>query len=404
MVCEVQSDKASVEITSRFSGRVAGLDYAEGAIAKVGTPLCQIEVVDNRSNMPDVDQTLSSAPAGAAIEDSEPYKAPPDEALEPQAINGGASQNKALAAPAVRRLSREHGVDLSLVNGSGKDGRVMKEDILRYLDQMSAVPAALEPVYQPQEMRVPISGLRRAMFKGMTKSLSVPHFGFSEEVDVTELERVRQQLSSSLPAWQKQSGLDKVTMLPLLLKGLSLAMAEHVLFRSTLQEEEGGPVLLQRANHDVSIAVATPDGLLTPVLASVEKKSVYSLAEQIAQLTERARVGKLGPADLNSAGTVTLSNIGSMGGGVGLFPVLPPTGQLAIGAVGRARWLPRYRDQLPGLPGADVVCGEDELVRRLVLPVSFTADHRVVTGAELAAFVLRWKQLVEQPSLWLGLL
>lgn len=447
MLCEVQSDKASVEISSRYSGRIVKLDYGEGDVAKVGTSLCQIELADNAEVCPsDLGEDPlvpdggkekgASSGATSSGPPSEPGTHPLSDGPAPEVSSSGnasgiestlanaqevafpVAQGKPLATPAVRRLTQEYSIDLKMIGGSGKQGRVLKEDVLRHLKQdqastSSATVSGIDPEDEEEAAgRFPITGLRRAMFKAMTRSLQVPHFGFSEEVDVTELEQVRQQLSSHLPPHHSNAGAGKVTMLPLLIKALSIAMGEHALFRSTLQqgasEEEGG-VLLRRATHDVSFAVATVGGgLLTPVLAGVEKDTVYDLAARIGALTLRAKQGALAPAELSQAGTVTVSNIGSVGGGTNCFPLLPPTGQLAIGAIGRARWLPRYRDQVPSLHfsngDAATESMSDQLVRRLVLPVSFSADHRVVSGVELAEFVLRWKQLLEHPWLWIGLL
>lgn len=195
MLCEVQSDKASVEISSRFSGRIAALDYDEGAVAKVGTPLCQIHVSSS-----DEDHTASKGEPAPTVEFKPAVQAPElqtdaNPVNEPHPVNvPSVCVNKSLATPAVRRLAQENSIDLGYVQGSGKDGRVMKEDVLRYLDQPRLVPTVPN-----QGDDIPLTGLRRAMFKAMTQSLTIPHFGFSEEVDVTALDGVRKQLSSSIP-------------------------------------------------------------------------------------------------------------------------------------------------------------------------------------------------------------
>lgn len=239
------------------------------------------------------------------------------------------------------------------------------------------------------------------MFKAMTATLSTPHFAYSDEIDVTDLDQVRVLLSKSIPERYTQAGdasFTKLTLLPLLVKAMSLALHEHPMFRSTLNSDQK---LVRRSSHDVSIALTSKVGLLTPCITDVQAKSIYDVSAFITRLQTVAGSSKgLAPADLKPTGTITLSNVGAVGGGTYTHPLLPPTGQLAIGALGRSRVLPRFASEIPSLGVSD----PDKIVRRLIMSVSFTGDHRVVEGADLARLVNRWKQLVENPSLWLGLL
>ncbi|KAN0065206.1 hypothetical protein ACQY0O_001703 [Thecaphora frezii] len=476
-ICEVQSDKASVEITSRYAGKVTRLMYSEGDVARVGLALCEIEVESDAGADVDVD-----APRQPAIEASAPPVAQAGQlkaqAQHPSASAGAAEQapseskvqldgfvatpksekretGEILATPAVRRVSREHDVDLADVVGTGKDGRITKEDVLRFIQDpkpqhstsgqaasassTSASTAAAAPEIEIEDL----SPVRRAMFRAMSTSLAIPHFAYSDEVDVTALEAIRLELCQAIPARYRKtfptgngtvdrveeaSRFDKMTLLPLLVKAMSLAMHEHPLFRSTLslpapasvgggggevKALSNGAKLHRRASHDVSIALSSPSGLLTPCLSGVEGQSVFEICARIVRLqTLATQRNGLTPSDLRKTGTVTLSNIGALGGGTYTHPVIPPTGQLAIGALGRSRFLPRFESTLPRSPAVGMGGDkpgrmgegqEDRLVKRLIMPVSFTGDHRVVEGAELAAFVERWKTLVEQPYLWMGL-
>lgn len=503
LLCEVQSDKASVEITSRFSGVVRDLSCSVGGIIKVGDPLCYIETqeaVEAGSSGAAIEEQNEAAKKATATSASSSDSAPSSaqDISRPTQFEANLSGFKdvqrtpstnleTLAVPAVRRLCREYGIEITAVSGSGKDGRVTKEDVLRYLGKLDSsattsdavanaasqepeempmiqdsdvprgadvpgepslafdnvrarygrgaaatqseastvTPAASEP--QPQ----PLNGIRKAMFKMLSPSASIPVFTFAEEIDVTELEGLRRQLNAtlaeeSLSSLSSESKPAKVTLLAFLLKALSAAMKDHPLFLSKLQlppqpsgsssadfaAQASAARLVPRRSHDISIALSTPQGLLTPTIRSIESHTVLSLASHIAKLQQSVKTkGGLGAEETGDGGTLTLSNIGSVGGGLlGTVPVLPPTGQLAIGAVGRVMDLPRYADTVPcrgritrtRSDGDDDTVAQTSLVRRKILPVTFAGDHRVLQGTELAALVLRWKQLCEKPSLWLA--
>ncbi|GAA5846002.1 hypothetical protein JCM11251_001717, partial [Rhodosporidiobolus azoricus] len=212
--------------------------------------------------------------------------------------------------------------------------------------------------------------------------------------------------------------IDRVTLLPLLLRALSLAVAKHPLFLCTLSPPASAstsrdiePTLQRRPAHDISIALSSPSasgGLYTPVLRSVESASIFSLASQLAYLqsliTSQTGAPKFPPENQGS-GSLTLSNVGVVGGRT-THPVIPPTGQLAIGAVGRVRVEPRFAKgteeerarRVAGGVEEDVGGREWKVEPRLVLDATFSADHRVVEGVELARLVETWKRTVEEPS------
>ncbi|TKY84778.1 hypothetical protein EX895_005858 [Sporisorium graminicola] len=420
-ICEVQSDKASVEITSRYAGKIKRLMHQEGDVAKVGHPLCEIEMEAAEGEVVE-DQGEEKIETGGASKESE-FKAVSMEGFvsaEQKHSNGGGAQNghglkDVLATPAVRRVSREHKVDLAEVRGTGRDGRITKEDVLNHVENgasssssnaaSSTTPTsgAAAAAGRGTTDVVDLTPVQRAMFKAMTATLATPHFAYSDEIDVTDLDKVRVLLSKSIPERYSQAGDDasftKLTLLPLLIKAMSLALHDHPMFRSTLQSEQ--QKLVRRSSHDISIALTTKVGLLTPCITDVQSKSIYDLSAALTRLQTVAGSAKgLSHADLKATGTITLSNVGAVGGGTYTHPLLPPTGQLAIGALGRSRILPRFASEVPSLGVSD----PDKIVRRLIMSVSFTGDHRVVEGADLARLVNRWKQLVENPSLWLGLL
>lgn len=222
------------------------------------------------------------------------------------------------------------------------------------------------------------------MFRAMSASLQIPHFAYSDTIDVTALERMRLSLTGNIPvryrktlkladeatltrlgAWQGSSQVepskrfDRLTMLPFLLKGLSVAMQEHPLFTCSLSPAPSAssassseePSLVRRPTHDISVALSNPSaagGLFTPVLRSVDSSSIFDLASRLAHLQSFLDPNSSSPpkfpAEYSGAGTLTLSNIGVVGG-KSTHPVVPPTGQLAIGAMGRMRVEPRFVDE-----------------------------------------------------------
>eukprot|EP00967_Tisochrysis_lutea_P022477 scaffold25603_cov30-Tisochrysis_lutea.AAC.1 len=238
-LCEVQSDKATVEISSPYVGKVESLAYDVGAIAKVGTPLLYI-----------LKQGSEKEAAGGAPAAASPAKAV--NTLPPTAPRTASTSGKVLATPATRALAKQHGLDLSTLVGTGREGRVTKEDVLVALDG-SAAPAVALPVAPgaaatvaappalPRPVRpaaadyeVPIRGIRKAMYAQMTAANAVPHFGYCDEVRMDELMAVRQQLKAAAA----EVGLPKFTLIPLIVRATSLALAQHPELNGSISEGE----------------------------------------------------------------------------------------------------------------------------------------------------------------------
>lgn len=476
---EVQSDKASVEITSRYSGTIKSLEYKEGEVAKVGSALCNIEMESEES-----ETTNESATSAESQDQSEPSSSTTIEETKLEGFQNESSTSSkrskdrtitsfkstsdvnspTLAVPAVRRLSKENGIDLNLINGSGKDGRVTKEDVLNFIERekrgesseslASTSTTSSSTTSSPtstnnETQEVKLSSIRKAMFRSMTSSLKIPHFGYSHNLDLTNLTKVlNENLNRNIPLRYKDGNLTnkeeetlkrlglervpedqrlkKLTMLSLLIKALDLSMREFPLFRSELNlpsttEQENLSIseipskstLKQHSNSIVSIALSTSSGLLTPTLPSINKLNPYQIASHMKSLQLKSSSSPLSSKDNQPEGikgTVTLSNIGSIASGLFAMPIIPPTGQLAIAAIGRTQEIPTFLDQtqewknLNEKERLDKGLDGNQVVRRLVTGVSWSADHRVVEGAELAAFAERWKELVENPQSWLGLI
>ncbi|KAH8111506.1 CoA-dependent acyltransferase [Phellopilus nigrolimitatus] len=438
-LCEVQSDKASVEITSPFEGVVTELLVKEGEVAKVGSNLCLIEVEDESSE--DAGEGYSDqlplqksepAPTESKYEELEPQegivKEVPERRLHPldpraQAERLKVDGSNVLALPSVRHFAKQSGVDLSLLApGSGKGGRIGKKDVESYLSRASSGSASSSS--SPSQMApendvvVELGRTRHAMWKAMAKSLEIPHFGYSTYLDLTNLHNMLPLLNTHIPPHYllnppedkpmsvnpsaihpapsppdvpPTAKYSRLTYLPFLLKTLSRAMTDWPLFRSSITPSPESsasqkPTLTVRPHADISIALSTPTGLYTPTLQRVDTHSVYALAARLAHVSALGRrtPSGLGPAEMPRAGgTLTLSNVGALGRGEFAHPVLVPGGGVAIVAIGRARWV---RDE------------ERHGERRLQVGVSWSADHRVVEGAELAAFVECWRAYIEYPE------
>ncbi|KAH7908243.1 2-oxoacid dehydrogenases acyltransferase-domain-containing protein [Hygrophoropsis aurantiaca] len=446
-LCEVQSDKASVEITSPFDGVVKELLVKEGEVAKVGQGLCLIEVEEetpedaseaqvgqtSESTSSDLGDSSVKQVASDFVSREEISKAPAASRrlhpLDPNYTPDVAMTNSqnALATPSVRHFAKQRGVDLSkLAPGSGRDGRIEKKDIEAFLSGNATVPestsTAAASTDTATEAIVELGRTRYGMWKAMVKSLEIPHFGYSTTLDITSLHDILPVLNAHIPSHYSGAAplaslvnssalypapspptvptsgqYTRLTYLPILLKTLSRAMMEWPILRSSITPDStangGKPTLTIRPHTDISVALSTPTGLYTPTIQRANSHSVYSLSSQLKHLSYLGRQtpSALTPAEMpKRGGTLTVSNIGAIGAGESAAPVLVPGGGVAIVAIGRAKW------------EWDVNRGDGKGERRLKLPVSWSADHRVLEGAELAAFVECWRTYVEAPQRLIG--
>ncbi|KAG6816569.1 hypothetical protein H0H87_004929 [Tephrocybe sp. NHM501043] len=421
-LCEVQSDKASVEITSPFDGVVKELLVQEGEVAKVGAGLCLIEVeeeVDESTPEPTPAVKEETARPVETSSPAEPARRthPLDPSFTPS--KDSSSADSVLAPPSVRHYARQQGVDLvQLAPGSGKGGRIEKNDIDAFIAKSAG--RTTESVSSEEDVVVELGRTRYGMWKAMVKSLEIPHFGYSTSLDITALHNLLPTLNTHIPPHflvsppkaahmvvnpssiypapthpeiPEEHRYKRLTYLPILLKTLSKAMLEWPLLRSSITpaKADSKPTLTVRPHTDINIALSTPTGLYTPTLAQADKYSVYTLASTLQALAHRGRQVPcaLTPADMpRRGGTITVSNVGAIGAGEYASPVLVPGGGVAIVALGRAKWV----------WDVDGERGEKGGERRLKLGVSWSADHRVVEGAELAAFVESWRGWVEAPE------
>lgn len=294
---------------------------------------------------------------------------PSTEQPKPQRQPG---KHASLATPAVRGMLKDFRLNIEDIEGTGKEGRVLKEDVQRHaqstkeISNSTPAPAILAGMFSQQvEDRVhTLTPVQSGMFKQMTKSLSIPHFLFTDGIDFNSLTQLRKKYNVN------REKAERITPLPIIIKAVSLALQQFPLLNAHLDTSTNPakPQLLIKGGHNIGVAVDSPSGLLVPVIRNVQDHSIGSLAQEITRLADLARAGKLTSADLSGA-TFTLSNIGSIGGSA-VAPVIV-TPQVGILGIGRARIVPAF--------------GENgELVKREECVFSWSADHRVIDGAYVA--------------------
>ncbi|KAL7629346.1 hypothetical protein AAE478_000866 [Parahypoxylon ruwenzoriense] len=410
-LCEVQSDKASVEITSRFSGVVKKLYYEAGEMAKVGKPFVDIDIQGGASQE-DLDALTAPEPAREGA--SEPLNR---ESLSQASENQGSlsrvtesstheepkpqppvpkSKYASLATPAVRHLSRELKVDITEIQGTGKDGRVLKEDIYRFVKKRDSPtqppqPTSPFPTKVPEdtdkqtETVIQLTNTQQQMFKTMTRSLSIPHFLYADEVDFSHLLELRRRLNNVLSQSAKEGEISKLTYLPFIIKAVSLALYQYPILnaRVDVDTQTSKPTLIHRSQHNIGVAMDTPSGLLVPVIKNVGAKNVLSIAAELARLQSQAAAGKLSPQDL-SGGTITVSNIGNIGGTY-VSPVIVER-EVAILGIGRMRIVPAFDEN-------------DRVIKKQACNFSWSADHRVVDGATMARAADVVRKIIEEPDI-----
>lgn len=386
---DVMTDKALVEITAPEAGTVSKLYVPKGDIAKVHAPLFAYVPTHAEGG----EESTVAQPSGT--ETGVAQTSERKESVAPAASGGRGPYGRIPASPAVRRLVREHGLSLESIEGSGKDGRVLKEDVLRYLEgaplqhgqveQDQARPAHSEASFQATEqprqeegeVRVePIRGVRAVMARRMVESAStIPHFQYGEEIDVTELLALRERLKPVAEGQQV-----RLTLMPFFMKALALAVREEPILNARLNAEVTEIHYLPSVN--VGMAVDSRSGLIVPNVKQVERRSVLEVAREIQRLTADAREGRVSQEDLKG-GTISISNIGAFGGTYAAPIINAP--ELSIVAIGKSQWLPRFDDQ-------------GEVVRRAIMTVTWAGDHRVIDGGTIARFCNAWKGYLESPE------
>ena len=403
-LADVMTDKATVEVPSPVNGTVLELAGKLGDLLAVGSVLIRIEV-DGPGNESTEPGTRSAAPAAAAAKTPAipavvaptvvapvaavpaaqplrpapatpaPAAASPTRAVRAPAIR--AAGERPLASPAVRRRAWDMGIELKFVLGSGPAGQISHEDLDAYVAGSGgqAAPVSSQYARRSGEQAIPVVGMRRKIAQKMQESKRrIPHFSYVEEIDVTELEALRQRLNE---LYGKTRG--KLTMLPFIMRAVVLAVRDFPMVNARYDDDAG--VVTRYAAVHLGIAAQTDAGLMVPVVRHAETFDLWASAAEVGRLAEAARSGKALRDEL-SGSTLTITSLGPLGGIVSTPVINHPE----VGIIGTNRMVerPMFRD--------------GQVVARKLMNLSSSFDHRVVDGYNAAEFIQRVRALLEAPA------
>ncbi|WP_316568369.1 dihydrolipoamide acetyltransferase family protein [Neobacillus sp. YIM B06451] len=421
VLCEIQNDKAVVEIPSPVEGTVEEILVGEGTVATVGQVLVTFDAPgyedlqfkgDSNEDVEPAAKEKTEAQVQSTLESGQQINKEEAQAQKPEGATGAGAaaaatpkaevdpDRRVIAMPSVRKYAREKGVDIRQVSGSGNNGRVLKGDIDAFLSgeqgapkadaqgavNEAAIPAAEEakqaptPIPQGQypETREKMSGIRRAIAKAMVNSKhTAPHVTLMDEVEVTSLVAHRKKFKEVAA----EKGI-KLTFLPYVVKALTSALREYPALNTSVDDEAGE--IIQKHYYNIGIAADTEKGLLVPVVKDADRKSVFAISNEINELASKARSGKLSPDEMKG-GSCTITNIGSAGG-QWFTPVInhPEVAILGIGRIAEK-----------------AIVKNGEIIAGPVLAISLSFDHRVIDGATAQNFMNHIKRLLNDPELLL---
>ncbi|WP_144556705.1 dihydrolipoamide acetyltransferase family protein [Bacillus pumilus] len=408
VLAEVQNDKAVVEIPSPVKGKVLELKVEEGTVATVGQTIITFDApgyenLQFKGSEEEGEAKTEAQVQGTAEAGNEPDKKEVAQEEAAAATGAGAQEQvdadpnkRVIAMPSVRKYAREKGIEIYKVAGSGKNGRVLKEDIDSFVNGGSAAQeaapqaaesakeeaapkaAAAAPVLEGEfpETREKMSGIRKAIAKAMVNSKhTAPHVTLMDEVDVTNLVAHRKQF--------KQVAADqgiKLTYLPYVVKALTSALKKYPVLNTSIDDKTDEVV--QKHYYNIGIAADTEKGLLVPVVKNADRKAIFEVSNEINELATKARDGKLAPAEMKGA-SCTITNIGSAGG-QWFTPVInhPEVAILGIGRIAEK-----------------AVVRDGEIVAAPVLALSLSFDHRMIDGATAQNALNHIKRLLNDPQL-----
>jgi pyruvate dehydrogenase E2 component (dihydrolipoamide acetyltransferase) len=376
---EVETDKALAEIPSPRTGVILKILAKEKEIVKVG----QVIVVIGEKGEDLAVPSPKPKSVGVVGELEEAPEEAPGVAVQVEPIKTALISEHVLATPAVRGLAKELGVDINKVQGTGPEGRVLEKDLRQFAKgKEKPVEEAGKPTkvkkydFYGYIERIPLRGVRRSIAKAMVKSkFTAPHVTAMDEADVTALWKIREKEKKAA----EKKGI-KLTILPFIIKAVIAGLTEHPSLNATLDDENEEIILKKYFN--IGLATDTPEGLMVPVVKNAKEKSIFELAQEMAQLAEKARNRTIDLADLKG-GSFTITNYGTVRGIYGTPIINYP--EVAILGVGRIQDMP-------------VVRGGRVVVRKMI-PLSLSFDHRVVDGAEAARFLNTVIARLEDPDL-----
>jgi 2-oxoisovalerate dehydrogenase E2 component (dihydrolipoyl transacylase) len=384
VIVEVMTDKAAVEVPAPVTGRVVSISGTPGDKIAVGSPLIVFETAapNAASSAPKsaapaqvpVAPATSAAPAVSAA----PAAKVPMPAPTARAQGGGAT--RVMTSPANRRRAHEAGIDLTAIAGSGPGGRILREDVTAATRSGAVVADSTRAVALPaataETTEIKVIGLRRVIAERMSEAKrNIPHFAYVEEVDVTELESLRQHLNAQLP-----KGEPAYTYLPLIIAALVRTLDAFPQCNVLYDATRG--VLVRHAAIHVGVATQTPDGLKVPVVRHAQALRLPALAAEIRRVTERARTNKASREELVGS-TITITSLGKLGGIVSTPIINAP--EVAIIGLNKAVERP--------------VVHQGAVAIRRIMNLSSSFDHRFVDGYDAAAMIQTLKELLEHPAM-----
>lgn len=371
-IADVMTDKATVEMESPVSGRVVEIAGQVGDRIAIGSPLVVIETEG------DVAETVPVAAPPPVVAPAAPAPEPLPPSVAEPASHPAAPTARVLASPAVRARAKDLGIDLARVH-PGPEGRVRHADLDRFIAYNAAGGYAPAGAARADEA-IRVIGLRRRIAENMAASKRhIPHFSYVEEIDVTELERLRAELNAA------HAGRGKLTLLPFLITAICRAVPDFPMINARY-DDEAGVVTRVGAVH-MGLATQTPGGLMVPVIRDAQDRNLWQLASEIARLADAARGGTIAHGDL-SGSTLTVTSLGPLGG-VATTPVI---NRPEVAIIGPNRIIERPMFVPDGMGG-------ERLAKRKLMNLSISCDHRVVDGWDAASFVQALRRLIESPSL-----
>jgi len=375
----LESDKATMEVPAPVAGKVTELIVKVGDKVSEGSVIAKVEVkgaaIAVSAPAPQAEVPVAE-PAAAAQPNRPPVPYHPSAGVQP-------TTGVVFASPSVRRLAREFGVDLSQVKGSGRKGRIQKEDVQAYVRYELSRPKAsaatavggngLQVIDAPKVdfskfgdvVEVPLTRIQKISGPNLHRNwVTIPHVTQFDEADITELENFRKQ-QNELAAKKKQN--IKFTPLVFMMKAVAKTLQDFPTFNSSLSPD--GESLIQKQYYHIGVAVDTPNGLVVPVFRDVDKKGIVELSQELAEISAKARDGKLKAADMQGS-CFTISSLGGIGGTA--FTPIVNYPDVAILGVSKSEFKPKWNGK--------------EFVPRLMCPLSLSYDHRVIDGALAARF------------------
>ncbi|WP_245803183.1 dihydrolipoyllysine-residue acetyltransferase [Acuticoccus yangtzensis] len=379
---ELESDKATMEVPSSVAGKITDIKVSVGDKVSEGSVIMLVEA-EGADDAPAPKPEAKEPPKAEAPKSEAPKSDAPAPAPAPVVTDHAGG--KFHASPSVRAFARQVEVDLSKVNGSGRKGRILREDVMKAVKAAAPVAAAggaaggmgIPPIpavdfskFGPVE-NVEMSRIKKLSGPALHRSwLNIPHVTHNEEADITDLDQYRKELDTEA----KADGY-RVTLLSFIIKASVSACKKHWEFNSSIHPD--GDKLIKKSYYNIGFAADTPQGLVVPVIKDADRKGIVEISKELGELSKQARDGKLKPADMQGA-TFTISSLGGIGG-TSFTPIVNAP-EVAILGLTRSKMAP--------------VWNGSEFEPRNMLPMSLSYDHRAIDGALAARFCAHLKYLL----------